>query len=91
MGYDYQKERAALFTEDGVKFLIKLRDNVKRLCKLAGAVRASEAWNGTDGGNTWTMLAGLDYLVERGEIREITAPDSVWGQHRVFVLVEGGA
>lgn len=91
MGYVYQEHRPRLFTEDGVQFLMKLRDNVQRLCKLAGAVRASEAWNGAGGGDTWMMLAAIDYLVECGEIREVTPPGSVWGQHRVFVRVDGGA
>ena len=36
-------------------------------------------------GDTWLMLACLDYLVERGELREITAGMDVAGQHRVYV------
>lgn len=90
MSYDYATERPQIFTEDGVKTLQKITDNVDRLLKLAGAIRASEAWANCTG-SSWLFTACLDYLVETGRIREVTAPDSVWGQHRVFVKVDHDA
>ena len=83
MAYDYRTERAKLFTEDGVKMLTKIRDNVKRLLAEAGAVASGAALRAVTG-DSWTMLAALDYLVEQGEIKEVTPPET-WGQHRVFV------
>jgi hypothetical protein len=46
-------------------------------------VRSGEAISVVTG-DSWTMLACLDYLVENGEIREITG-SAVAGQNRVFV------
>lgn len=88
-GYDYQEQRSELFTESGVDMLLKIRANVENAIDSAGAVRAAEAWRDVTS-DTWKMLAALDYMVERGEIREVT-DGNVWGQHRVFVAVEGGA
>jgi hypothetical protein len=43
-----------------------------------------EAILNAGGGDSWTMLACVDRLVELGEIREIVQAD-VPGQYRVFV------
>ena len=85
MPYDYQTEKQELFTERGQVMFLKIRDNVKYLLKQAGAVRMAEAINNCGGGNSWTMLACVDRLVELKEIVEITAPGQVAGQYRVFV------
>lgn len=84
MSYDYQTERPGLFTESGCKMLIQIRDNAKRLIGVAGAVRMDKVMLGVFG-DSWTMLACVDYLVETGELRELTPPGSRAGQHRVFV------
>jgi hypothetical protein len=84
MSYVYTEERPRLFDEDGVEVLSKVRRNVQRALEVAGAVRAMEAMTGVTG-DDWLMLAALDYMVEKGEIREVTNEDQVWGQHRVFV------
>ena len=81
--YNYQNERPTLFTEEGMKMVLKIRDNVDRLLKEAGAVRSQEAQRGVTG-DGWTMLAALDYLVETRYLVEVTGK-GVWGQHRVFV------
>ena len=81
--YEYGTQRRNLFTEDGVRMLTKIRDNAKRLLDSAGAFMSCQAWSGVSG-NSWDMLAALDYLVENEEIREITGSE-VAGQHRVFV------
>lgn len=81
--YDYQAQRAALFTDEGQRRFLAVRDRVARLLALAGAVRMQEATAKT-GGESWEALACMDRMVELGEIREITGPD-VAGQHRVFV------
>lgn len=82
MSYSYQAERPRLFTEEGQEMLLKVRDNVQRLLKTAGAFMSGHAWRGV-GGDTWLMLACLDRLVERGEIIEVT-DSRAWGQARVF-------
>lgn len=83
MSYAYILERERLFTEEGARILLGVRTKVQRLLHEAGAVRSQEAMSGITG-DVWLMLAALDYLVEAGEIREVT-DSTVWGQHRVFV------
>lgn len=84
MSYDYAEMRAQLFTESGVEQLTAIRRNVEQALRAHGAIRAQEAISGVPG-DSWTQLAAIDYMVEKGEIREVTDPEKVWGQHRVFV------
>lgn len=63
--YDYQKRRPFVFTESGVKMLLEIRDKVFSLCKKAGACTMEAAMTS---GDSWDMLACVDYLVERGDI-----------------------
>lgn len=85
--YDYREMRSKLFTEDGVDVLLSIRSNVLKLLADAGAVRATEAWRRVTG-QDWLFLAALDYMVERGEICEITNSDTP-AQYRVFVSAGG--
>lgn len=85
MSYDYARERPKLFTEDGAEMLIRIRDQARGLLKTAGAVRSDALMNTPKvSGDTWTMMACMDYLCEKGTLREITGP-TVLGQRRVFV------
>ena len=84
MSYHYASEKPKLFSEEGQVMFIKIRDNVHALLKKAGAVRMQEAMHCGAGGDSWTMLACVDRLVELGEIREVTGP-AICGQYRVFV------
>jgi len=80
--YDYPTEKKAIFTEDGQKMFLAIRDNVQSLLAKAGAVRMQEAISGQSG-SSWEMLACVDRLVELGELKELT--HDVAGQFRVFV------
>jgi hypothetical protein len=82
--YDYSKEKAAIFTEDGQVTFLKIRDRVRYLLKEAGAVRMQEAISGASG-DSWLQLACVDRLVELKELRELTQPGTCAGQYRVFV------
>ena len=84
MSYKYETEKAALFTESGAEVLLAVRDEAKRLIAEAGACTSGKAMSKASG-SSWTMLAALDYLVERGELRRVTAPGATWGQDQVFV------
>lgn len=77
MGYDYQKERAGLFTEDGQVRFIGIRDRIRYLIETAGAFRLEEA-NISD----WSDIACVDRMVELGELVEFKR--ECWGQYRVF-------
>jgi hypothetical protein len=81
--YDYIRDRAAIFTEDGQVMFLKIRDNAKSMLKTSGAVMAANLLNGVTG-DSWTMLACIDRLVELKELVEVTK-GGVAAQHRVFV------
>jgi hypothetical protein len=83
MPYNYATERPNIFTEDGQVMFLHIRDNAKRLLTEAGAARCQELMAGCTG-DTWTMLACIDRLVELGELREVPNPHSGAGQHRIF-------
>jgi len=82
MPYQYLVERPTLFTDEGQRMFIQIRDNVKRLLGQAGAVRMNKAIANVSG-DSWQMLACVDRMVELDELQELT--DNVAGQDRVFV------
>lgn len=82
VSYSYRAEREKLFTEAGTRIMLEMRDKIRGFLETSGAFMSG---NACVAGDVWTMLAVLDYLVERGEIREVTDPAKVAGQHRVFV------
>ena len=85
MSYAYQNERAALFTEEGQRWVLAIRDRAFALLDVSGAVSMHKLLL-VHGGPpcSWTALACVDRLVEIGDLREITGT-TTWGQHRVFV------
>jgi hypothetical protein len=80
-GYSYAGQRDRLFTEDGQRSFLAIRDKVQDLLGKAGAFQSSHVMIG----DSWLALAALDRMVELGELREVTDSASTWGQHRVFV------
>jgi len=84
MSYDYKTERPNVFTEEGQRMFLKIRDRAKELIRMAGCARSQEMMSGVCG-SSWTMLACIDRLVELGEIVEIL-PDGKeqMGQYRIF-------
>lgn len=89
--YDYQTERPALFTDEGQRAFLAIRDKTHQLLELAGACRVQEIMPAGSSSSFRTFLACIDRMVELGEIREITSPKIVWGQYRVFVSNKGKA
>jgi hypothetical protein len=83
MPYVYEEQKAAIFTEQGQRMFLAIRDNVRRLLKQAGAVRMQEAIR-TVTGDVWEMIACVDRMEELGEIRKIPQ-SNVPGQHEVYV------
>ena len=87
MGYDYQKEKQNLFTEQGQIAFLHVRDGVHAALKQAGAIRYQELNQFVKGGMTgdsWFHLACVDRLVELGEIVRLREPDACWAQYQVF-------
>lgn len=83
MAYEYENEKQKIFSESGQKLFLKIRDNVGALIDTAGAFAMHAASKGCSG-DSWTMLAAVDRLVELGEIKEVPRGDIV-GQFRIFV------
>ena len=83
MSYAYENEKSKLFDDEGQRMFIKMRDTTFGLLREAGAVKMSSLMRGLTG-DTWTMLACADRMIELGDLTEIT-PETVAGQDRVFV------
>jgi hypothetical protein len=82
MSYSFATQRANIFTENGQRMLLEIRDKALSLLEQAGAVRMEKL---LVAGDSWDALACVDYLVERHELLEVTKGMDVAGQHRVFV------
>lgn len=81
--YDYKKEKPKLFTEEGFKLLTKIRDNSIRLQKITGAFTLEALISGAGiSGDTFQMVAAVDYLVEQGEL--ILVERAVPSQHSIY-------
>jgi hypothetical protein len=81
MSYDYKNEKPEIFTEDGQVMFLKIRDEANRLVGLSGCVMMGKLLVGT--GDSWTMLACVDRMVELGELVEIKYGNCA-AQHRIF-------
>jgi hypothetical protein len=88
MAYSYETQRANIFTEEGQRLFLAIRDRADSLLKQAGAARLQEVISGNSG-DSWDMLACVDRLVELGELREISQ-ERCAGQYRVFVRGRNG-
>ena len=83
MSYSYEANKAGIFTESGQRMFLAVRDKAKELLAASEAVTSGKLMVGT--GDTWSMLACIDRLVELGELVEIPNPISGAGQHRIFI------
>lgn len=90
MSYQYETQRAVIFTDAGQRMFLKIRDHAKELLETAGAATSGKLSAGAGGGDTWDMLACIDRLVELGELRRITPIGSVPTQNEVFVAGRHG-
>ena len=83
MGYIYEIERENIFTEGGTKLLLKIYDNALRMIECSGAVMMGNLWRDCTG-DSWLLMACVDYLVELERLHEVTEPGTM-GQYRVFI------
>jgi hypothetical protein len=84
MSYNYQTEKAFIFTEDGQVMFLKIRDHIKNLLKVAGCFTSGKAMNDIPG-DVWSKMACIDRLVELGEIVEVIQESVPAGQNRIFI------
>lgn len=88
MSYEYLKHRDFVFTDEGQRCFLAVRDNSKALIAKSGAVMCSRLLMtvGTGGAqSTWDLLACVDRLVELGELKEVPNPFCCAAQDRIFV------
>lgn len=86
--YKYETEKSALFSDEGQRMFLSVRDHVQKCLKLSGAVTMGIAISATGvDGDTWTQMACVDRLVELAEIREINYGECA-GQYRIFVKAQ---
>lgn len=85
MSYEFRRERAKLFTEEGQAIFVAVRDECRRLLEIAGAFQSMKPGRNVSYGESWLLLACLDLLVERGELRYVHGPADVHGQDWTFV------
>ena len=84
MPYNYQEQRETVFTDEGQRRFLKVRDSVDKMLKHSGAARSGEIIHEVCG-DLWELLACIDRLVELGEIREIPQGRPCASQCRIFV------
>jgi hypothetical protein len=86
--YRYENEREKVFTDEGQRLFLQIRDHVRECLRMSGAVTMGCAISSAKSGDSWTMLACVDRMAELGELHEITCPGCA-GQDRVFVPMGG--
>lgn len=86
MSHNYNTEKEKLFTDEGQRLFLKVRDKVMSLLEAAGAFQMEKilSMRGIPS-DTWLCLTCVDRMVELGEIIEIDKYGSKCGQHRVFI------
>jgi hypothetical protein len=83
MSYCYETEKPRIFTEDGSRDFLKMRDAAHELLEIAGAFRQQEVIHRSGvTGDSWLTIAYVDRLVELGEIVELKR--DCWGQYKVY-------
>ena len=80
--YDYEKEKPKIFTDEGQRDFIKVRDEALRLLEIAGAFEMFKVLKGITG-DIWYMMALVDRIVELGEIKEVAK--GVVFNNRIFI------
>ena len=84
MTYNYDTEKQNLYTDEGQRLFLKIRDRTNKLLASSGAVMCQKIIEGCTG-DARAMLACIDRLVELGEIREIHRSIETAAKNRVFV------
>lgn len=88
MSYDYAIQRQNIFTEDGQRLFLQVRDSVKEHIEISGAVRFDKIKVKSGGYNSFDLIACVDRLVELGEIVELPRLGYLWQQYKVYTTPE---
>lgn len=82
--YRYQDHRQWVFTDEGQRALLKLRDWTKDTLRRTGAFTLASAIDAAGFGDSWQRMALVDRLVELGELQMVPRA-GVATQHQVYV------
>ncbi len=87
MNYNYELQKPKLFTDEGQRKFLKVRDNAQRLLNQSGCFTMDKVV-ACELGNTFEAMACVDRLVELGEIVEVPRNPMMPLQHRLFCEVK---
>jgi hypothetical protein len=79
--YNYKDHRDRIFTEEGQKEFLRVRDRVNELLSTCKYIDIMQAIGGI-GGSAWENMAMVDRMVELGELVEIKTET---GNPRIFI------
>jgi hypothetical protein len=82
--YIYSELRDGLFTDEGQRDLVKVRDAAFAMLSVARVVRMDALMSAARTGDPQRQMALVDRLVEIGDLREVSLVGPVAGQHRIF-------
>ncbi len=80
--YRYNEMRNEIFTEHGFKMYNEIRTNIQKMLSLSGAFTVDKAIDKISG-DTFLMLACIDYMIELKEITKVHEGNST--QENVYV------
>jgi hypothetical protein len=83
--YNYNDFKPKVFEEKNQEKFLNVRDKVHKTIKIAGCITMGEATSNVGGGDSWTLMAMVDRLVELGEIYEVKQAEEPLGQYRIFM------
>lgn len=76
MAYKYEELKEFIFTDEGQRLFLKVRDKLAGLLNMSGAASIGTVLDGIIG-DSWEKLACIDRLIELGEIVNISPENSV--------------
>lgn len=85
--YDYKTQRPFVFTDEGQRMLLRVRDGVADTLKKSGVITLGKAMDFAGSGDSWDQIACVDRLVELGELVEVKH-DAPATQFRIFRRVK---
>lgn len=85
MGYNYETMKPKVFTESGQRILLSIFKNIERYRLFGNKNRMNvNKMIKSVCGDTWTMLACINYLEELGEIKLVKKGDMA--QFNVYLI-----
>lgn len=89
MSYDYKAEREYLFTDEGQRIFLAVRDKAFALLRVAGAVRLYAIKPDIGCYTSFQIMACVERMIELGELRWVEkSEDGYLWQNSILVSVK---